>query len=340
MEHARKMALVDPRLLETLRSPPPTYIVSKVMQGLDAEMTSIFDHKNVNDGDKVKLCNQVLQRYNHLSDRRGKQPTRVVVVNDDAATATATPEKPTVAPSTAAPTAVEADIVDSVPKTIKVKAKKLVDCLKTQLSWTDRGELLHDGTPVPGSNVVDLVKEKKERKRRKNYPVGWQAFAQQLKRINLPMELVGNVERSRYIRHAGTATAAATTPLAVIQESIHYLVEPPMAVDQWNSPKVLEKNNVIVGGRHWMVGSPFKRILLYNDSTVNHGIGSGHISLGSPMSAVQDRRLLPTDRNACLGVVYDRRLLPTDRNACLGVVYDRRLLPTDRNACLGVVYDR
>ena len=65
-------------------------------------------------------------------------------MNDDATTETATPEKATAAaPATAAPSAVEADIVDSVPKTIKVKAKKLMDCLKTQLSWTDRGELIH-----------------------------------------------------------------------------------------------------------------------------------------------------------------------------------------------------
>ena len=150
MEHARKMALVDPRLLETLRSPPPpTDTVGKVMQGLDAEMNSILDQNDLNDGDKVKMYNQVLQRYNHLSDRRDKQPTRVVVVNDDATTETATPEKPAAAPTTSAPSAVEADIVDSIPK-----AMKLMDRLKTQLSWTDRGELLHDGTPVPGSNMV------------------------------------------------------------------------------------------------------------------------------------------------------------------------------------------
>ena len=64
------------------------------------------------------------------------------MVNDDATTETATPEKPAAAePTTADPSAVEADIVDSVPKTMKVKVKKLMDRLKTQLSWTDRGEL-------------------------------------------------------------------------------------------------------------------------------------------------------------------------------------------------------
>ena len=93
-------------------------------------------------------------------------------MNDDATTETATPEKPTAAaPAIAAPSAVEADIVDSVPKTMKVKAKKLMDRLKTQLSWTDRGELIHGGTPVPGSNMVDLVNDVL-RKRRKSVPDG------------------------------------------------------------------------------------------------------------------------------------------------------------------------
>ena len=86
-----------------------------------------------------------------------------------------------------------------------------MDRLKTQLSWTDRCELMHSGTPVPGSNMVDLVNDVL-RKRRKSDSVGWQAFAQQLKSINLPMELVGNVERRRYMRQTATTTPVAVTP--------------------------------------------------------------------------------------------------------------------------------
>ena len=64
MDHTRKMALVDPKLLETLRSPPPPPkdTVGKVMQGLDAEMTSIVDRKDLNGVDKVPLYNQIVQR--------------------------------------------------------------------------------------------------------------------------------------------------------------------------------------------------------------------------------------------------------------------------------------
>ena len=76
MDHARKMALVDPRLLDALRSqpPPPTDTVGKIVQTLDEEMKTILDRKDLDDGTKVTLYNQVLQRYNGLVDKRVKEP--------------------------------------------------------------------------------------------------------------------------------------------------------------------------------------------------------------------------------------------------------------------------
>ena len=56
--------------------------------------------------------------------------------------------------------------------------------------------------------MTDLVNDL-FRKRRKNDPVGWQMFAQQLRRINLPMELISNVDRRRYLRQ----TTVTATPL-------------------------------------------------------------------------------------------------------------------------------
>ena len=86
MEHTSKMALVDPRLLESLRPPsPPT----NTLRGLEGEMSSVLDRTDLDEGDKVKLYNQNLLRYNTMANKRVKQPTRVVVVNDDGATAAA-----------------------------------------------------------------------------------------------------------------------------------------------------------------------------------------------------------------------------------------------------------
>ena len=81
MEHARNMALVDPRLLDTLRSqPPPTDTLGKKVQNLDDEMMPILHRKELDDRTKVTLYNQVLQGYNVLSDKHIKEPVWLVAV--------------------------------------------------------------------------------------------------------------------------------------------------------------------------------------------------------------------------------------------------------------------
>ena len=94
MEHARKMALVDPRLLDILRSPsppPPTDTLGKKVQVLDDEMMTILDRKDLIDRTKVTLYNQALQRYNVLSDKHVKEPVRVVAVNESISSAASGP---------------------------------------------------------------------------------------------------------------------------------------------------------------------------------------------------------------------------------------------------------
>ena len=213
MEHARKMALVDPRMLDTLRSPPPppppTDPLGKKVQALDDEMKTILDRKDLDDRTKVTLYNQVLQRYNVLSDKHVKEPVRVVTVNESGTGAGAGVVEGAVgAPATSATSEIEADVVDTVPKTMQAKARRLIEHLKRDIAWTARGELIHEGVPVAGSNVVDLVNDLL--RKRKTDPTGWQPFARQLRAMNLPMELVGNVTRRAYTRQATTPTMTST----------------------------------------------------------------------------------------------------------------------------------
>ena len=98
--------------------------------------------------------------------------------------------------------------MDTVPKTMQVKARRLMEHMKRNIFWTARGELIHEGVPVTGSNVVDLVNDML--RKRKTDPTGWQPFARQLLAMNLPMELVGNVVRRDYILQATTPTMTST----------------------------------------------------------------------------------------------------------------------------------
>ncbi len=66
MAHVRKKALVDPRLLETLRTPTQPLIDTN-LRDLDSEMTSILDNTDIDVSEKVPLYNQALLRYNDMA---------------------------------------------------------------------------------------------------------------------------------------------------------------------------------------------------------------------------------------------------------------------------------
>ena len=91
-----------------------------------------------------------------------------------------------------------AEVVTTLPKGLQEKGRQLVSHLKT-IKWNDRGELLHEGVVVPGSNMVDLVHDLL-RNRKTSEPAGWQQFASQMHAANIPMELVGNVTRRQHIQ--------------------------------------------------------------------------------------------------------------------------------------------
>ena len=140
MAHVRKMALVDPRVLETMRTPkqPP---IDTNLRDLDSEMTSILAKTGIDVSEKVRLYNQALLRYKAMAKMFATKPTPVVMVKEK---------------ETPATTDIMGEVVMTLSKAFQEKGRQLVSRLKTT-HWNDRGELLHEGVVVPGSNVVDLV---------------------------------------------------------------------------------------------------------------------------------------------------------------------------------------
>ena len=174
MSHMRKMALVDPRLLKSLREnptplsplPDPTSnAIDTTLRDLDAEMTSILDRSDADVSEKVRLYNQALLRYNDMTKARAAKPIPVVVAVKKEAAATMT--LPTTA-SVVEPT----DIVGTLPKTLQMKARQLLSRLSA-VTWNERGELIHKGVAIRGSNAVDLIHDLL-RNRKTPDPVGWQ----------------------------------------------------------------------------------------------------------------------------------------------------------------------
>ena len=94
-------------------------------------------------------------------------------------------------------------VIDSVPSTMKRKAQLLVSLLKTNqnVSWEDDGTVKLCGKSIPGSNIIDLVNDV-IRHRKGSEPTGWQAFAEGLRDMNIPQDVIGNRERWDWMHRA------------------------------------------------------------------------------------------------------------------------------------------
>ena len=207
MLHVRKMALVDPRLLKSLRENPTPLpdAIDTALRDLDAEMTSILDGSDADESEKVRLYNQALLRYNDMTKARAAKPIPVVVEVKKEAAATMPTTALVVEP---------ADIVGTLPKTLQMKGRQLLSAV----TWNERGELIHKGVAIRGSNAVDLVHDLL-RNRKTPDPVGWQQFANQMRAANIPMELVGNVTRRLYLqKKRGKRTPQKRTPETQMSE--------------------------------------------------------------------------------------------------------------------------
>ena len=193
MEYTKKMALVEPRLLERLQVHQQlTHLpMVKAMSALDRDMDDVLSHQDLTTDDKVKEYNQVLRRYVNYEDKRKmveQTPIQMQMVGSPEPTLTSPPSETT--------DLIEQELIKSVPKTMKKKAELLVNRIRNSpnMRWTDKGELVYKDQVMPNTNVADLVND--TLRRRKNFePQGWQTFARALKETNVPQDLIGHQAR-------------------------------------------------------------------------------------------------------------------------------------------------
>lgn len=192
---AKVMHLVDPKMLMTATA--PTNPLHHTISTLDRDMRNILDRQDLDDEEKVRQYNQILLRYleyhNHL-------------------------KLPTSTPSSS-PKSVRDEILQTVPKTMRQKAEAILERISNQsnMGWNDRGEFVHNGEVVQGSNIVDLVNDML-RHRKTFQPRGWQDFARALRQSNVPLDLVGNRHRWEWM-HRDSATSDAFSTAEEEEES-------------------------------------------------------------------------------------------------------------------------
>ena len=169
------------------RPKPPVEQRVKVMDTLDKKMESILEREDLSTDEK--LYDQSFTRYlNVHDDYRPRPVVSRVSTSPPAVIETETKD------------AIEEEILESVPKTMKIKAELLVRKMKADpnIAWSEKGELKYKGETVRGSNVVDLVNDVL-RKRKYFNPQGWETFGEALREANVPPDLIGHEDRWKYI---------------------------------------------------------------------------------------------------------------------------------------------
>ncbi len=156
----------------------------------------IGDHSlgasNVSSRDEILLgslhCSHLITNADHSLDYRPRPVVSRVSTSPPAAIETETKD------------AMEEEILESVPKTMKTKAELLVRKMKADrnIAWSEKGELKYKEETVRGSNVVDLVNDVL-RKRKYFNPQGWETFGEALREANVPQDLIGHEDRWKYI---------------------------------------------------------------------------------------------------------------------------------------------
>lgn len=177
MEHAKKLVLIDPRILDKLTSAK-----DKTLAKIENEMTDLLS-ADLPDDEKAKLYASSAKRHMTISAPDDVNANRIeaekaVSLNRDVLT----------------------DVIRTVPPTHIPKAMKLVDFLKRnpRVDFNDRGELTVDKKVVNDTHAIDLINEVV---RRKNMNAnGSREFASILGELNCPKELIVNPTYKKYIQ--------------------------------------------------------------------------------------------------------------------------------------------
>ena len=213
MEHAKKMILIEPRVLESMQQQQQQQqqqetrqdydTTSRDLKETDQSMQAILE----SDGhvqDKANAFQQALRGFlNRFDEYKNRPLGRVQLTPPEQSTLDQDRQPSFPPPPTQKTDAVEEDVMISVPANLKKRAARILQRLKADpdVRWNNRGEFEYRGRLIKNSNLTDLVNDVLKKKRISvKDPRGWETFAQALQRLNVPQDLIANNSRWSYMR--------------------------------------------------------------------------------------------------------------------------------------------
>ena len=243
MEHAKKMILVEPRVLEGLsRKPPVEEATHRDLKETTQRMDDVLN-SDAEAYDKANAYQQALWGFLKRFEQYKDRPLGKVQLTSDSKPISPTSKRPEVEDESG----VVREVIASVPISLRSKAERLLQRLKSnpQVKWNELGELEYDGRVIKQSNLTDLVNDVLRKRRQTPDPLGWDVFADALRQVNVAQDLIGNPKRWDYIRKTSAAeepekTVKKTTPTTSKRKSRYqafYNEEEEDAAEDWATPR-------------------------------------------------------------------------------------------------------
>ena len=159
---------------------PPNPNVSATAS-LQRDLSSVMVDDEMSEAEKAQLFGQTLHKFKSAHKKALEEQSLKL---------------PSLTPASSSSSKMNQLILDSVPSTMKRKTQLLLSILKDNpnMTWDDDGTLKLYGKAIQGSNIIDLVNDV-IRHRKGSEPMGWQPFAEGLREMNIPQDVIGNSDR-------------------------------------------------------------------------------------------------------------------------------------------------
>lgn len=189
MEHCKKLVLVPHETVSKLQEKKPVERTAEVvMNDLDKEMQQILKQK-AEDSEKWKLYEQALQKYLYFVNER-KKPMELLV--------------PDVGTSKHE-ISLKQKLLSITPSKFQDSAAYLFDHLSSEeakkfISWDENGKASVGNQTLP--SIIDLISDAV---RTRDIPKinKWETFANVLKSLSTPLEIIGNKKYKEALQSQG-----------------------------------------------------------------------------------------------------------------------------------------
>lgn len=205
MEYAEKMYLVPKNQLEMLKSGTARENIQQVVENdLDTSIRNILLRTDLDQSEKAKLYSSILTRFLTIvkqGDRESSVLTLSLPNPDSNHNDTHIDTRTRVNEGSED---VVAEVLKNIPSRSVKNSQYILDKMskaKGLCTWNESGEFVFKGKPIPGSHMLDLLKNvtAPHQVRDDRRPLGWSEFLQSFAELNIPFSTVPNHHVRRMI---------------------------------------------------------------------------------------------------------------------------------------------